>query len=85
MRSGAYANEGLLLRADWEDDTAYLTHLYRGRIEVNSPQLVITYQEPGPSVVSTPASSTWSLTLLTIVGIGTMAAFGRARHALVSS
>jgi hypothetical protein len=82
LRSGAHPNEGLLLRADWEDETAYLTHLYRGRIEVNSPQLVIAYEEPAPPVVSTPASATWSLTLLSVIGVGAIAASRSTRRRL---
>jgi len=82
LRNGTYPNAGFLLRADWEGDPSSLTHLYRGRTDVSAPELIITYDES--SVVSTPASSTWSLAFAGVVGIVCVAAFSGARKPAIA-
>jgi hypothetical protein len=77
LRNGYWANAGFLLRGDWETDPADQTHLYRGRTGADAPELVLTYDEI--PVVSSPASSPWSLALAALMGIGGIAAFARTR------
>jgi len=67
LRNGTYQNEGFLLRGDWEADPSDQTHLYRGRSDTNAPELVLTYDDT--PVVSSPASSTWSVAMAALLGI----------------
>jgi len=85
MRSGYYPNEGFLMRGDWDESPALLTHLYRGRTEVNGPELVVTYQDEVLPTVTTPASSTWSQTLAAVIGIGCIVAFEPLRRLVVGN